>query len=274
MGLIHTPRTLVAIGRGLIKRSLADPKAPTHIGIGEMNRHVYKARLGLVDVDYLGHMNNGACIMFMCKEIPNVNEERTLCGKQIKLNLRTQRNRAFALSLSTYFSPLLLSDITAAYLTHAELARWEMTGYNGMLSAMYKHKVNYLVASTAIRFRQEIRPFFRQFQIDTTVCGLDSRSIWISHKFRYPAKDDTHPESRILAQVIVRGVTVSGRTVLEPAQFLKEQVGMDTNLIDSLVLSHSTHEADGVTEQLLERYVALEDAFKESAAKDDKQYQA
>jgi hypothetical protein len=65
MGLIHTPRTLYAIAKGLWKRRqhnrvAASANQPaTIVGIGEGNHHIYEARLGLFDVDYLGHMNNG-----------------------------------------------------------------------------------------------------------------------------------------------------------------------------------------------------------------------
>lgn len=58
MGLIHTPRTIVSICKGLLKRR-REPLETGAVGIGEGNRHVYQARLGLFDVDYLGHMNNG-----------------------------------------------------------------------------------------------------------------------------------------------------------------------------------------------------------------------
>ena len=58
MGLIHTPRTIVSICKGLLKRR-REPLDTGAAGIGEGNRHVYQAKLGLFDVDYLGHMNNG-----------------------------------------------------------------------------------------------------------------------------------------------------------------------------------------------------------------------
>jgi hypothetical protein len=55
MGVVHTPRTLISIAKGLWK-SRQDPNARNAaIGIP----HIYTARLGVFDVDYLGHMNNG-----------------------------------------------------------------------------------------------------------------------------------------------------------------------------------------------------------------------
>lgn len=162
--------------------------------------------------------------------------------------------------------------ITAAYLTHAELARWEMTALNGMLSAMYQNNVNYLVVGTTVRYRKEIRPIFRKFQIDTCVCGIDKRNMWISHKFRLPSSDKNSNSgpSRVMAQLIVQGVAVKGRNVIEPGPFLKDKVGVDADLIDRLTLPHVC-ESQAV-EEMLERYVALEESLKKVAAEDDEKY--
>jgi acyl-CoA thioesterase FadM len=159
-------------------------------------------------------------------------------------------------------------------LTHAELARWELTSYNGMLQSMLKHHAHYFVVSTTIRYRKEIRPLFSKFQIDTTVCGLDDRNLWILHNFRTVA--NTKSESRIMAQVIVQGVTVqNGRTVVNPATFLKEQVGFDSDLVDSLLFPQSKETATDeskIIEELFERYSALEDTMKKATAEDDKRH--
>jgi len=138
------------------------------------------------------------------------------------------------------------------------------------MKAMYKERTKYLVAGATIRFRREVRPIFRKFQIETTVCGLDDRNLFISHNFRLPAKEN-YPESRILAQIIVQGVTVKGRDVVEPANFLKEKAGMDAELIDSLVLPGNKHES-AVVEELLERYMALDESLKKVAANDDEKH--
>lgn len=75
MGLIHTPRTMYSILNGVYKRQIflrqqvptptasstviGIPKNTMTIGLGQTNPHIYQARLGLFDIDYLGHMNNG-----------------------------------------------------------------------------------------------------------------------------------------------------------------------------------------------------------------------
>jgi acyl-CoA thioesterase FadM len=67
----------------------------------------------------------------------------------------------------------------AAYLTHAEFARWEMSATNGLLKNMYNAETNFLVASTAVRYRRELRPVFRKFHVETYVGALDERNIWM-----------------------------------------------------------------------------------------------
>ena len=171
--------------------------------------------------------------------------------------------------------------IIAAYLTHAELARWELTSYNGMLQTMLKQQVHFLVVGTTIRYRKEIRPMFGKFQIDTTMCGLDERNLYMMHQFRTIAPSSsstTKKESRIMAQMIVQGVAVqNGRTVINPATFLKDNIGFDTNLIDNIMLSKmtksSTEKSDNnIIVELLDRYAVLEETMKKATAEDDKKF--
>jgi acyl-CoA thioesterase FadM len=120
--IIHSPRVIASIVKGLWKRSPENK----YIGFLPGNPpHVYTARAGLFDVDYLGHMNN------------------------------------------------------ASSLTHAEYARWEMTATNGALQTMYNTNTHFMVASTAIRFRRQVRPIFRTFQVQTTLGGIDERNFWM-----------------------------------------------------------------------------------------------
>ena len=145
-----------------------------------------------------------------------------------------------------------------------------MAGQNGMLTAMYKNHVAFLVAGTTIRFRREIRPLFRKFQVDTAICALDERNIWISHKFRAPSSANS-PKSRVLAQIVIQGVAVKGRDVVNPSSFLKTCEGMDGALIESLLLptTKDTEESNACA-NIVERYIALEDSLKLASAEDDK----
>jgi acyl-CoA thioesterase FadM len=155
----------------------------------------------------------------------------------------------------------------AAYLTHAELARWEMTSHNGFLEAMVRNKYHFLVASTAVRYRREIRPLLRRFQIDSAVAGLDERSMWITHNFRYPVEG----RNRVRAQMIVRGVAVKGRNVVDPRAFFRDVVGIDEEDVESITMTHQQSET--TIGDMLERYAELEDAFREAAAADDETHQ-
>lgn len=208
MGLIHTPRVLFSLVKGLVKRQVYPER---NIGLGDVP-HIYTARAGLFDVDYLGHLNN------------------------------------------------------AAYLSHAELARWEMTSHNGLLAAMMKNNIAFLVAGSAVRYRREIRPVFCRFQIDTTVAGLDDKNnIWIMQNFRYPTKG----QDRVLAQVLIRGMAVQGRSVINPRHLFVDLCKMDEAVVDKLIMPNVSDES---IESLLEKYADLEDQFREVAALDDEKH--
>jgi hypothetical protein len=152
---------------------------------------------------------------------------------------------------------------------------------------MLKQQVHFLVVGTTIRYRKEIRPMFGKFQIDTTMCGLDDRNLYMMHQFRTIAPSSsssssqtTRKESRIMAQMIVQGVAVqNGRTVINPATFLKETIGFDTNLIDNIMLSkmapssvENSNSSSNVIAELLGRYSALEETMKKATAEDDKKF--
>lgn len=196
MGLIHTPRTLASIAKGLWRRhqllggastTVTQPSSKgsqTPIGFGLGNAYRYKSRVGLFDVDYLGHMNN------------------------------------------------------AAYLSHAEFARWEMMSCNGLLSHFFKSKMHFIVASTAVRYRQEIRPLFGSFVVESFVAAMDERSVWIFQNFVTPK------DGRLRTQVIVQGVLVAAsgpkKGVTKPADVFTESMGVDKDVVASLCVPLSS----------------------------------
>jgi Thioesterase-like superfamily len=67
----------------------------------------------------------------------------------------------------------------AAFLYHAEYARWAMTAENGWLNAMIKNKAMMIVVAQSCRYRAEIKPFFRRFEVESTVLGMDDRNMWL-----------------------------------------------------------------------------------------------
>jgi hypothetical protein len=143
-----------------------------------------------------------------------------------------------------------------------------------MLQTMLKQDIHFLVVGTTIRYRKEIRPLFGKFQIDTTVCGMDDRNLFLLHQFRTVSSQDE--ESRIMAQMIVQGVAVQkGRTVMNPATLFKDVIGFDSNLIDSITLSNmkiASNSESETTVELLDKYSAFEGAMKKATAEDDRKY--
>ena len=124
MTIIHSPRVIASIVRGLREQSSSN-------NVGIVSHHKYNARVGLFDVDYLGHLNN------------------------------------------------------AAFLNHAEYARWQMTASNKILPVMYKTKTNFMVSSASCRYRAQVRPLFRKFQVQSIIAGLDDKNFWM-----YVQKED------------------------------------------------------------------------------------
>lgn len=247
MAILHTPRTIAAIGRGMLKRRRALAAAaaavattgtdtPTNLpfsGIAPRrgsnndearhtditnNAHVYKSNLNVFfDADYLGHMNN------------------------------------------------------ASYLTHAEYARWEWTAENGTLQTMYDKGMHFVVTNTAVRFRREISLRERAFEIHTNLHAIDDRHLWMHHAFRSPTtKDDKI--GRIMAQVWVQAVAVQNRKVVLPSTLL-ETIGVSDEVIDSLLWKEDDNDNDSEvgpdSKSFLKNFKDLDVAFRKEAAADD-----
>ena len=208
MGLVHTPRTLFFIGKGLARRQRGiDPD-----GLGAQNAFVTHCRAGLFDVDYLMHLNN------------------------------------------------------AAYLNYAEYARWELCARNGILKSMLNDKINFLVGGNTVRYRREVRPLWRKFEIHSHLAHLDERHLWIYHAFRYPA--DGKDPGRIRAQVLCQGLAIQNGQVLDPRKYLVDKVGMDADRVQAVSSSGSGHTND-IMEELMEKFMAMEAVLKQAATKDD-----
>lgn len=90
----------------------------------------------------------------------------------------------------------------AAYLTHAELARWEMSALNGSLVKCVREKYLFIANGCTVRYRKEIGPF-KRFDIETYVGSFDKRNIWMYQTFRQPGDG-----GRILAQFLLQVVVV------------------------------------------------------------------
>lgn len=152
----------------------------------------------------------------------------------------------------------------ASYLVHAELARWEMSAANGSLGANMSQQCAFLVTGCAVRYRREIGPLFRKFQIKTFVGGLDRRNLWVYHTFHYPG-DGGGKNGKVLAQILVQAVVAQNRTVLEPEAYLKEICGIDEKEVDKL---KNFHENDLMMNKR-SRFEELQETLRASAAADD-----
>jgi len=183
-------------------------------GIGPHHQHIYKSRVGLFDVDYLGHINN------------------------------------------------------AATLSHAEYARWDMAAESGLLQKMMCDNVAFFVTANFVRYRREVRPLFRSFQVETSVSAMDERHIWFTHNFRYldGSNIDEDTQNRIRTQVMVQAVIIQKGKVLTPYDFFVQECGYDDKLIQSILLPDGEHVSDV---NVLNSYQNLDDAMRAVAAKDD-----
>lgn len=98
--------------------------------------------------------------------------------------------------------------------------------------------------------------------------------MWISHNFRLPAaQGEINKDSRVMAQMIVQGVAVKGRDVIDPGHFLKDKVGIDADLIESLTMPNVAHKSQ-IVQEMIERYTALDESMKKAAAEDDAKYKS
>jgi len=193
--------------------------------------------------------------------------------------------------------PNLLWDVdymghinNAAYLTHAEYARWEWTAEAGALAAMYQKGLHFVVTQTAVRFRKEI-PLRQDFEIHSILAALDDRHLWIHQTFRGgdKKKDDnidgenngTGGKGRILAQVLVQAAIVQNRKVVHPCRML-EAMDIPKNVAESLAWKRddADHADDGNNKNnngnddndlsfLLQSFHDLDIAFRREAAHDD-----
>lgn len=152
----------------------------------------------------------------------------------------------------------------ASFLSHAEYARWEMMGTNGMFRGMYESGAWLFVLGTMIRYRRELRPMFQRFQVATQLIGLDDRNLWFVHNFRRKENE------RAVAQLIVQGALVQKRGITDPVPFLIDKIGFDTELINSLrlPLNEATDESSRM-QAMLKRYEDLHESMRNVSTIDD-----
>ena len=131
----------------------------------------------------------------------------------------------------------------ASYLVHAELARWEMGMAGGQAVGTARMGAAFIVASTTMRFRRELRPL-QAFEIHSSMAAADERSMWFLQTF--------HSRGDKVAGGICRAVLRKGRSVVEPQAFLAS-LGVTADVRSQLrdAVPNSEHEALGVLERAL-----------------------
>lgn len=198
--------SLLLVPSGMIRRSLAKDGGKKNLGLGRENSHIYRARVGLFDLDYAMHMNN------------------------------------------------------AAFLSHAEYARWQMGAETGMMQSMVSHNIYLIATANYVRYRREVRPLFRSFQIESWVSAMDERNLWFIHNLRL---DDT---DRLRAQIFMQACFVQNGKVVSPRVFFHDVCGVADELIDRVTWPDGQ---DVLHPDLLNAYRDLDDNMRRMAALDD-----
>ena len=268
MAIIHTPRTLISIGRGLLRRRQR---------LASINQQSNANNIADVDAAAAdeGAMNASKFIGF----VPNNNNNN---NNNNKSNPHIYKNKPSKLFDIDYLGHMN----NAAYLAHAEYARWEWTAETGALETMYKNNINFIATSVSIRYRKEIL-MNNKFEIHSILQSMNERHLYMYQTFR------SVTNGRILAQVIVQAVVTQNRKVIPPKQVL-EDMGLSNDSINSLLLLNNNNylqsdnddkednddkndnddndnddkEDDGL---LLKRFEELDQSFREDATNDDKQ---
>lgn len=142
-----------------------------------------------------------------------------------------------------------------------------------MLQEMYQNDVHFMVTAAVVRFRRQVRPVFRHFQIETSLKAVDDDSFWVYQTFRYPEAGN----DRVRTQVLIKGVAYQHRQVLAPRIVLEDMMGVPTETVEQMMLdprmesSDSKDENDGSTamQSMLTHFQELDESFRDAAGADD-----
>lgn len=106
-----------------------------------------------------------------------------------------------------------------AYLLHAELARWNLFAYSGLLAFVARRRLVFLVTNSAISYRSPIGPW-KPFEVHTQLAEVDERQITLMHTFV------TKSGRRVAHNVVsARVMDASTGSLLEPMSLLVEAAG-------------------------------------------------
>ena len=123
----------------------------------------------------------------------------------------------------------------ASSLTHAEYARWNWTAQTGLLRRLMKADTHFMVTSAAVRFRRQIRPFGRKFQVETKLEAIDDDTFWVYQTFRYPEFNN----DRIRTQVVIKGVATQKGKVISPRLVLEDLMDIPSDVVESMMIENN-----------------------------------
>ena len=153
----------------------------------------------------------------------------------------------------------------ASYLTHAELARWEYSAFNGSLASSFRDKSFFIVTASMIRFRREVPPL-KRFDIETRLEGIDERNLWLNQTFH---NNNGNERGKVLAQVFIQAVIAKGGKVMDPRLWVEQNFPAAKNELDDLSIVHSKDDTDSIFDEKFTQFTNLEQVLRKSAASYD-----
>lgn len=95
----------------------------------------------------------------------------------------------------------------ASYVYVAELARWNLSGLNGLLGVAWEKKLVFLLASQHFLYRAPIPPFTR-YQVVTQVDSIDEKFMYMRQTFQRPetSKKPRKVYCEATVKAIIRGM--------------------------------------------------------------------
>ncbi|OQR96692.1 hypothetical protein ACHHYP_13827 [Achlya hypogyna] len=107
----------------------------------------------------------------------------------------------------------------SSYLYNMELARWHMTGLNGLLGIAARKKWMFLVASQSIRYRRSIAPY-APYEIHSQLVYWDDTWTYFSHQFVCPTTGNLYAEG------LTRAILKRGKTTVAVPEIV-QAMGLD-----------------------------------------------
>ena len=153
----------------------------------------------------------------------------------------------------------------ASYLTHAELARWEYSAFNGTLASSFRDRSFFIVTASMIRFRREVPPL-KRFDIETRLLGIDDKNLWVYQTFH---NNNGNERGKVLAQVLTQAAIAKGGKVINPRSWVEQNFPAAKDELDDLSIGYSKDGVDSIFDEKVMQFTHLEQVLRQSAASYD-----